>query len=234
MEHLSAKFAPQISEIFPDALHLFMTARGVVLTSSILSAYLSTCAEHFDNGVFSKSNCMKNCVAFTDGTVISIARSGSHNKLQHMAYNGHKRKHVLKFRAITTPDGIGLHLYGPKVGRRHDIFLYAASSMGEMLPTLTMVQGKQYDVFGDSGCSWRVYPEVPLGGANLDDVRSAFNKTISKAHISVEWYFMELKRLWGLVDAKHKLRIRQMPAELIYRAAVLLTNFHNCARANGI
>lgn len=92
------------------------------------------------------------------------------------------------------------------------MFLYAASRIDEMLPTLITVDGKQSALFGTKDYSWRVYLEMLSEGANLDDGRSTFNKALSKARISIEWYFMESKRFWGLVDAKGKLRIRQMPA----------------------
>lgn len=84
-------------------------------------------------------------------------------------------------------DGICIHLYGPEAGRRHDMLFYAASKVEEILPTQMIVEGKQYTVFRDSGCSWHVYLEVPYGGSNLDDIHFAFNEAMSKVLISVEW-----------------------------------------------
>lgn len=45
---------------------------------------------------------------------------------------------------------------------------------------------------------------------------------------------MEVKGFWSLINAKRKLRIERIPARLIHRVAVLLTNFHNCKSANSI
>lgn len=66
-------------------------------------------------------------------------------------YNGHKLKHALKIQAITSPEGLCVHLHRPKVRRIHDLFLYAASRMDEMLPTI--MTGNQYAVFGGAGYS---------------------------------------------------------------------------------
>lgn len=41
-----------------------------------------------------------------------------------VACNEHKHKHTIKFHAVTTPDGLALHVYGPIEGGRHDWTLY--------------------------------------------------------------------------------------------------------------
>lgn len=77
-----------------------------------------------------------------------------------------------------------------------------------------------------------MYLDVPFSGANLDEIRKAFNRAMSKGRISLEWYFMEVKHLWSLVDVKRKLRVRKMPAGLIYKAVELLTNLNNSTNTN--
>lgn len=51
------------------------------------------------------SGALENCIGFTDGTVIGIAISGD-NEAQKISYNVHKRKHELKYQAITESDGL--------------------------------------------------------------------------------------------------------------------------------
>lgn len=51
---------------------------------------------------------MKNFLGFIDGTVISISRSYS-TEQQNVAYNGHKRRHVMKFKVFMTQDGLIQH-----------------------------------------------------------------------------------------------------------------------------
>lgn len=79
--------------------------------------------------------------------------------------------------------------------------------MEEMFFKLMMVNGKQYTALGNSLYRWCVYLVVPYADTNLDDLRSAFKKERSKVYIFIEWYFVEVKRLWGLRDAKRKLCI---------------------------
>lgn len=234
LECLFGKFSSQLAEIFRDGLNHFVRARSNLLTSVIPKAFIAGRSQAYASAVFEKSGCMDNCVAFIDGTVIGISRPGGGEIHQRVVYNGHKRKHALKFQAVTTPDGLCIHLHGPEVGRRHDMFLYASSGMDAQLLDVMTVNGKQFIVYGDSGYSWRVYLEVPFAGANLSAVQKAFNKAMSAVRISVEWYFKCVKQLWSFVDSKRKLRVRQMPVGLVYQAAVLLTNLHNCIQPNEI
>lgn len=78
-----------------------------------------------------------------DGTVIGLSRPKINEK-QRLLYNGHKRKHSLKFQAVTSPNGLVLHACGPTVGIRHDWRMYAERGLEEKLPTLVIVDGNKY------------------------------------------------------------------------------------------
>lgn len=62
------------------------------------------------------------------GTVIGIVHPGISSD-QNTAYNGHEKKHALKFQTITSPDGFILHKHGPMNGRRHDWLTYVQSGI---------------------------------------------------------------------------------------------------------
>ena len=62
------------------------------------------------------------CFGFIDGTVIGVCRPGQNQSLH---YNGHKRKHALKFQGVLMPDGIIHDLSGPYMGINHDTTLLA-------------------------------------------------------------------------------------------------------------
>ena len=58
------------------------------------------------------------------------------------AYNGHKRKHSLKFQVVNSLDGLIFHAYGPTEGRRHDWTLYVRSGVDVQLPNILDIGGK--------------------------------------------------------------------------------------------
>ena len=77
------------------------------------------------------------CVyGFIDGTKMQTCRIKSTEatrefNLQKHIYSGHKRVHCLNYQAVTTPDGLALHFYGPIEGARHDITLLRESRLFE-------------------------------------------------------------------------------------------------------
>lgn len=60
----------------------------------------------YATAVYEKNQCLENCSAFIDRTVVAFARPGGHNLSQHLVYNGHKRMHAIKFQELTMPDGL--------------------------------------------------------------------------------------------------------------------------------
>ncbi|ETM30501.1 hypothetical protein L914_21822 [Phytophthora nicotianae] len=76
---------------------------------------------------------MDGIFGFPDGTKLGICRPSPRpggvrgENLQRHCYSGHKRCHCLNYQAVTAPDGLCIHFWGPMEGRRHDT---------TMLPTL--------------------------------------------------------------------------------------------------
>ena len=73
-----------------------------------------------------------------------MARPCGRAVLQRSTYSGQKRVHCLIYQTITTPDGLKFYLYGPEVGRSHDMTLYRQSGTGDVLEEVLLVNGKQY------------------------------------------------------------------------------------------
>jgi nuclease HARBI1 len=180
-----------------------------------------------------KGNDLQDCVVFIVGTVIGIARRRD-SEIQRIAYNGHKRKHAMKFQAVTAPDGLILLAFGPLEGRRHDWTLYLRSEMDRQLEECLLVGGVQYCVYGYSGYNARPFAEVPLSGYQVNKDQSSYNRAMSSCRITVEWIFKEVKMYWTFVDYKRKMRLLECPVGALYISALLLTNFRNCVYPNPI
>ncbi|CAM9606471.1 unnamed protein product [Laminaria digitata] len=69
---------------------------------------------------------LSRCWGFIDGTVRKIARP---YRFQGVYYNGWKRVNALKYQAVDSPDGILRQLWGPMLGRRHDVTLLGKSGL---------------------------------------------------------------------------------------------------------
>lgn len=223
----------QLSEMFWEGLEHLWDRYGHLTSSAIYSAFMRAHASRYARVVEENSNCLDNVVGFIDGTVIGVSRPKI-NEQQRVLYNGHKRKHALKFQAVTSPDGLLLHACGPKVGVRHDWRMYVESGLEEELPTLLIIDGKQYCLYGDSGYARRLYLEVPFSGAHVTYGQRAFNKAMASVRVTVEWFFKIVKKYWTAVDFKRKMRIGLGPVGLVYSSAMLLTNIRNCLHPNQI
>ena len=232
-ELLFGKHGSQLSEIFWESIEHLLETRVELITGNISSQYLQSQAARFAEAIRDKSEGLENCIGFIDGTVIGIARpSGFDSQL--VAYNGHKRKHALKFQAVNSPDGMIPHTYGPMEGRRHDWTLYVRSGLDEQLPVLLNVEGKRYCLYGDSGYSRRWFMEVPYQGSALSAEQRVFNKSMSLSRITVEWVFKEVKMYFSTLDYKRKMKVLESPVGSLYIAGMLLCNMRNCIYPNQI
>ena len=152
IEHLFGKHASQLSEIFCKALEHFLEARMGLITGEIRSSFLQTRVEMHADAIKEKTDGLPNCAGFIDGTFIGIARPTAY-ETQMVAYNGHKRKHFLKFQVVNSPDGLIFHAYGSTEGRKHDRTIYVRSGFDEQLPNLLDIRRKRFCncIYGDSG-----------------------------------------------------------------------------------
>jgi hypothetical protein len=82
-----------------------------------------------------------------DGTGVEIASPSGTS--QRASYRGHKRQNCLKFQAISAPDELLLHLFGPVEGRRHDMFLYNESRLDNVLMSSMFIAERKYYLYGD-------------------------------------------------------------------------------------
>jgi len=128
---------------------------------------------------------LQTCVGFIDGTAIHVARPGG--GLQRSCYSGHKRRHVLKFQSVTTPDGWVFHMYGPHEGRRHDIVLYYESGLDDDLRQTLLIDGVQYCLYGDSAYVLRSWMQTGHGnGPDRTAAERAFDLSMSRIRKTVE------------------------------------------------
>ncbi|XP_033110693.1 uncharacterized protein LOC117111813 [Anneissia japonica] len=187
------------------------------------SPHLSTVAD----AIHEKGGALSNCWGFVDGTSVRpICRPGIY---QEVMYNGHKRIHANKFQAVTTPNGLIAHLFGPVEGRSHDVYILREPGL---LPEL---EARSYDpdgnvlcIYGDPAYPLRPQLQAPFPGNN----HQAFNASMSKVRISVEWSFGEIVNLFKFTDFKKTQKLLLSSCAKLYIVSGLLTNAHSCMYKN--
>lgn len=223
----------ELSDMFWEVLLNFVSLRGHLIYDALNKDFMQARARLYSNSIQQKSPYLNRCVGFVDGTVIKVAKP-LNNSIQKSVYNGHKRAHALKFQVVLLPDGLAIHTGSMHEGRRHDITLWRRSNLDVQLESILDIDGEQYSIFGDSAYVRKPWLEIPDSGAFLTPYQEHVNASKSKARVTAEWYFMEMKKYWARCDYKRSLRILQAPYGKFILGAVLLTNIRNCLYPNEI
>jgi len=79
---------------------------------------------------------IRNVWGFIDGIKWKITRPGGPGVLQRSVYSGYVKDHCLSLHAITSPDGIIQHLYGPRTGRQNDLNVLDESCIHEKMDAM--------------------------------------------------------------------------------------------------
>ena len=178
---------------------------------------------------------LNSCIGFIDGTVRAMCRPTYD---QQHSYNGHKRKHALKFQSIMAPNGIIMCMHGPYAGRRHDSHLLRESGILDQLEALpTMPDGTPLVLYGDPAYPSLPNLKAPHRGNNLTPAQQRYNKAMSRVRESVEYGFGKIEQYWAFCDFKKNLKLYLQPIGKVYLVATLLTNCHTCmygCAVNGI
>ena len=192
---------PQLCTIANTVIDMIYARFGYLLRD-LNQPYLSPAnLEKYADAVHSKGAALQNCWGFIDGTVRPICRP---SRNQRLVYNGHKRVHAIKFQSVVTPNGLIAHLFGPVEGRRHDSGLLAMSGLLDQLEQHSFSQDRHpLCIYGDPAYPQRVHLKCPIirRGA-LTDEELAFNSSMSKVRVAVEWVFGDVINYFKFVDFK--------------------------------
>ena len=180
----------------------------------------------FADAVYRKGAALENCWGFVDGTVPPVCRPGVH---QRVLYNGHKRVHSIKFQSVVAANGLIVNLYGPVEGRQHDGGMLAMSGLLPMLEVHSISpNGQPLCIYGDPAYPLRVHLQGPFKGAALTPQQEAFNLSMSKVRISVEWVFGDIVEYFAFLDFKKDLKVGLSAIGKMYTVCALLRNAHSC------
>ena len=156
-----------------------------------------------------KGAALNNCWSFIDGTVRPICRP---QEYQRVVYNGHKRVHALKFQSVVTPNDLIANLFGPVEGRRHNSGMLAMSGL---LPQLEQVSfsptGEAMCIYGDPADPHRMHLQRPFARRQeLAPAEQAFNQSMSKVRVCVEWVFGDIVNYFKFTDLKRTCKLVQV------------------------
>lgn len=187
--------------------------------------------EDFASAVQAKGSALPNIWGFIDGTVRKICRPGNSTE-QRAMYNGHKRSHAVKYQAVTTPDGMIVHMFGPAQGRAHDLTLLEDSDLESIIQRDRRFRG--YLLYGDPAYGQTDVFASPFDRVGATSEEKAVNKSLSQVRISVEWGFGVIVNEWAMIDFKRKMSIGNVPVGLLYEVVAIFANCLTIARHQNV
>ncbi|KAJ2994640.1 hypothetical protein NUW54_g7515 [Trametes sanguinea] len=213
--------------------HLLDFDHTGLLSASNLSRYAKA--------IYRRGAPIRSVWGFIDCTLRAICRP---SRFQRQAYNGHKKRHMLKFQAVMLPNGMFGHLFGPFEGRRNDNFLLHASQLLEKCTQFavqpdtdehTPVERRYFQLYGDAAYGISPVLISPFSGPGERSAdEQAWNAAMGSIRVHVEHGFAIVSNTWPFLNANWKMHVFRSPVGRYYRVGVLLTNVMNCYRPNQV
>lgn len=177
---------------------------------------------------------------FIDCTIRSTCRP---IRSQELVYTGYKKRHGMKFQAVTIPNGLIAHLSGPYRAPQNDSGVLNESKLLDTLRQHAIQPGsypgdpahlRYFQVYGDSayGLGPSVLSPFSEGREHLTAEQQAWNTAMGGVRISVEHAFCQVAKQWPQLNCYWRQRIWGTRCGLLYRVAVLLTNAKACLDPN--
>ena len=218
---------PQLSMISNKLVGMLHTRFGYLLRN-LDQPWLSRAnLKAYADAIHQTGAALDNCWGFIDGTVRPICRPKQN---QRAVYNGHKRVHAIKFQSVVAPNGLIANLFGPVEGRRHDSALLAMSGLLPQLAEYSFSpEGQALCLYGDPAYPHRVHLQRPFPRRPyLTPEEHAFNQSMSRVRVSVEWIFGDIINSFKFMDFKKNQKIGLSPVGQFYIASALLRNANTC------
>ena len=221
-----ARSVPELSIIFNQTLE-FIYEQWCRLLQNFNQAWLSLeNLQLFANAIHAQGAALDNCWRFVDGTVRPTCRPGQN---QRILYNGHKKVHAIKFQSVVAPNGLIANMFGPVEGRRHDSAMLQMSGLLPYLHQFSMgTEGNTLCIYGDPAYPIIPHLQGPFQGARITPLQEAWNTSMSKVRISVEWIFGDIINYFKFLDFKKNLKIGLNPVSKLYIVCSLLHNARAC------
>ena len=114
-------------------------------------------------------------------------------------------------------------------GKRHDARMLTMSGLLTQLEQHSHApDGSPLCIYGDPAYPLRAHLQSPYKNNNQTDAQKAFNTSMSRVRVSVEWIFGDIIGHWKFLDFKKDLKLGLSAVGKQYAVAALLRNALTC------
>jgi len=166
-----------------------------------------------------------NVVGFLDGSNQYVCKP---SVAQELLYNGHKRRHVIKWQGLQLPNGIMPMPFGPISGRHHDSHMLDRSGLVRVMRRISKWHGRTFKLYGDPAYPQSQWIGGPYRGPILTDAQVHYNSRMSSTRIVNEWGFGRIKTNWAFLDFENGMKPYLNDTAKFWPVASILMNCHVC------
>ena len=117
------------------------------------------------------------------------------------------------------------NLYGPVEGSRHDSGMLVMSNLLPQLQQFSVdTNGNTQCIYGDPAYPLRPQLLGPFKGIRITPNQIAWNRSMSRVRIAVEWIFADIVNYLKFLDFKKNLKMGLSPIGKMYMVCALLHN----------
>ena len=117
-------------------------------------------------------------------------------------------------------------------GKRHDAAMLVDSGLLQDLERYAQVDGHPMCAYGDPAYTQRVHLQAPFRNRPLTAEMEAFNESMSRVRVTVEWLFGDVVNYFKFLDFKKNLKIGLSSVDKLYVVAAILRNALTCMQPN--
>lgn len=138
-----------------------------------------------------------------------------------MLHKDEKATHVLYSR-VTICDRSVLYLYGPEVGRHHDVKLLRQSGLHAALEQLGAINNQHFSIYDDSAPIMHLRTQIAFNRHVTTALQVLFIVAMTRARQVVAWSYEDVKQEFTTIDFFSRLKVPKAQIALIYKMGVFL------------
>ena len=118
-------------------------------------------------------------------------------------------------------------------GKKHDSGMLAESSLLQDLENQVFSPtGEPMCIYGDPAYPLRLHLQAPFREVQLTPEMVAYNKSMSRVRVAIEWVFGDIVNYFKFMDFKKNLKIGLSQVGKMYIVAAILRNALTCLYGN--
>ena len=106
--------------------------------------------------------------------------------------------------------------------------LYDSGLLIELQQHSFDLNGNILCIYGDPAYTVRTQLQGPFGGANLTANQKAWNESMSRVRVSVEWLFGDIKNYFKFIDFKKNLKVQLSAIGKLFKVCSIMQNARTC------